>query len=304
MLGEEEKFLSTVALASRQVQEAIDERARRAGRFSGPAVFRFYDTFGLPIELIEEIAEEEQFDVDRPGFEESLAQQKRRSRSSGAELQRRMKAITDLVGAQRIASTSFSGYDDLSAEDLAVVLIVEAEAARQVESLASGEEGVVVLERTPFYAEAGGQVGDRGVLQWQGGQAEVTGVQKTAAGVILHQVRVIEEPLTLDARVSARVDPRHRLPTQRNHTATHLLHARLRRVLGESVRQAGSLVAPDRLRFDFTHSRPLATGRADTGRGPGESMDPRGRADHDHCRPALSGGRRRGCHGAVRREVR
>jgi alanyl-tRNA synthetase len=115
-----------------------------------------------------------------------------------------------------------------------------------------------VLEATPFYAEAGGQVGDRGTLEWPGGRAEVDDTQKTASGVVLHEIRVVEGRLTPGERVTARVDPRHRLPTQRNHTATHLLHAALRHVLGEGVRQAGSLVAPDRLRFDFTHPRPLA----------------------------------------------
>jgi alanyl-tRNA synthetase len=256
--AEEEKFLSTVALASRQVQEGID-RARDQGqeRLDGEAVFRFYDTFGLPIELIEEIAEEERFAVDREGFEAALGEQRRRSRSSGAEQQRRVKALADLVARERLEATEFTGYRMLSAEGARIELLVGDEDSAPVESLPAGGRGTLVLDRTPFYAESGGQVGDRGTLEWAAGRAEVEGTLKTATGVVLHQVRVLDGRLEAGAEVAAAVDPEHRRPTERNHTATHLLHAVLRHVLGEGVRQAGSLVAPDRLRFDFTHPRPM-----------------------------------------------
>ncbi len=256
--AEEEKFLSTVALASRQVQEAIDgARGRGTEVLDGDSVFRFYDTYGLPLELIEEIAEEEQFGIDREGFERALGEQRKRSRSSGAELQRRMKALGDLVGREKLDPTLFAGYGELAAEGLSVRLLVDGEEATPVEAIAAGREGVVVLDRTPFYAEAGGQVGDRGTLGWRGGSAEVHGTYKTPSGVVLHQVRVTEGELGLGTELSATVDAGLRRPTERNHTATHLLHAVLRHVLGDGVRQAGSLVAPDRLRFDFTHGRPV-----------------------------------------------
>jgi alanyl-tRNA synthetase len=129
--------------------------------------------------------------------------------------------------------------------------------AEAVETLAAGEEGVAVLDRTVFYAESGGQVGDRGRLVWEGGVARVGDTQKDAAGTVFHFVAVEVGALAAGAAVRLVVDPAHRLPTQRNHTATHLLHAALREVLGGGARQAGSLVAPDRLRFDFTHPRPL-----------------------------------------------
>ncbi|MDX1644661.1 MAG: alanine--tRNA ligase-related protein, partial [Thermoanaerobaculia bacterium] len=266
--AEEEKFLSTVAVASTQVQEAIDE-SRAAGRreLAGEAVFRFYDTYGLPLELIEEIAEEEQFTVDRKGFEQALEEQRARSRSAGAESQLVMRAVGDVVEqvgrAKEIARTEFEGYDALELTGVDVLLLVSVDeggssaGARRASALATGDEGYVVLDRTPFYAESGGQVGDRGILAWDGGRAEVLDTQKTRAGIYLHRVRVAEGTLEAGAALTARVDAALRRPTERNHTATHLLHAALRHVLGESVRQAGSLVAPDRLRFDFTFSRPL-----------------------------------------------
>ena len=263
---EEEKFLSTVAIASRQVQDAIEEaRGTGSSSLDGEAVFRFYDTFGLPIELIEEIAEEERFGIDREGFEKALDAQRHRSRSSGADLQKRMKIVSDLVSARKMPASEFVGYDHLEVDSSEVLLeiAIDTDSASEVDRLDAGQEGVVVLAVTPFYGESGGQVGDRGVLEWNGGRAAVRDTQKTGSGVILHRIRVEEGGLGTGDSVSARVDADSRRPTQRNHTATHLLHAALRHVLGDGVRQAGSLVAPDRLRFDFTHSKPLSDEEVD-----------------------------------------
>jgi alanyl-tRNA synthetase len=258
--AEEEKFLSTVALASRQVQEAIDTaRGEGSQALPGDVVFRFYDTYGLPVELIEEIAEEEQFQVDRDGFEVALGEQRQRSRSSGAGSQRRLRRIADELSAARVVPTAFEGYGRLQVEGVTAVLLLafEGDHASAVDGLERGQEGIVVLDRTPFYAEAGGQIGDRGNLAWEGGMAEVVDTQKTATGVTLHQVRVESGTLKAGFGVTATVAREHRAPTERNHTATHLLHAALRRVLGDQVRQAGSLVAPERLRFDFTYAHPM-----------------------------------------------
>ena len=258
--AEEEKFLSTVAAAAQQVQAAIDlARADGSSQLAGDTVFRFYDTYGLPVELVREIAEEERFAIDEDGFAAALERQRSRSRSAGAA----GKSRADAARLAGVPPTRFVGYRQLAEDALVLALQLE-------ESVEGGEgrfvrtaalpgrsQGVAVIEPTPFYAESGGQIGDRGLLTWKGGRARVTDTQRDRSGAYLHFLTVEEGSLTEEQQVTAQVDPAHRVPTQRNHTGTHLLHAALRRVLGEGVRQAGSLVAPDRLRFDFTHGSPL-----------------------------------------------
>ena len=258
--AEEAKFLATLAGGARQVQEEI-EAARRAGKpvLDGPVVFRLYDTHGLPLEVIREIAEEERMGIDEPGFEAALEAQRERSREAGGgDAQKQLAGLGKALGLDG-SPTLFDGYRQLLLDDARVQRLARftAGGARLATELAAGEEGVAVLDRTIFYAESGGQVGDRGTMAWEGGRAEVTDTQKDAAGTTFHLVTVREGALRPGLEVRLEVDPALRLPTQRNHTATHLLHAALREVLGRGVRQAGSLVAPDRLRFDFTHSRPL-----------------------------------------------
>ncbi len=258
---EETKFLSTVATASRHVQQAID-RARANGRnvLDGPTVFRFYDTFGLPAELIREIAEEERFKIDEEGFAEALEEQRTRSRASGTGKSRVEAAERGLHGGP-VQPSEFIGYEELEYEGAVVEALAapkEDGAWERVRSLSAGSEGVARLHKTPFYAESGGQIGDRGRLSSEGGgSAQVTDTQKTGSGVYLHFLTVEEGEISETEIATASVSPEHRLPTQRNHTATHLLHAALRHVLGAGVRQAGSLVSPDRLRFDFTYGQPV-----------------------------------------------
>jgi alanyl-tRNA synthetase len=258
--AEEEKFLSTIATASRQVQEAIDQVRREGGdTLPGEAVFRFYDTFGLPYELIQEIAEEEQLRLDEFGFQSALEDQRRRSREAVGEGQRRLAAVRESLPIDTLAKTVFEGYDSLRLEGVEVVSLARSDNGSFVatEELLAGESGVVLIDRTPFYAEAGGQVGDRGALEWKDGDARVSDTRKDPAGIFFHFVDILQGRLTAKSTVTAAVDESWRLPTQRNHTATHLVHLALRHVLGEGVHQAGSLVAPDRLRFDFTFHRPL-----------------------------------------------
>ena len=259
-LAEEEKFFSTIAAASRQVQEAID-RVRHAGQseLPGDSVFRLYDTYGLPLELIREIAEEEQFRLDEQGFEAALDQQRKRSRQAGGEAQQELVAVREALRDEEWGASEFVGYRELELEAARVAGLARSVGNRFeiTDRLESGDHGVVVLDRTPFYAESGGQVGDRGRLAWPGGGAIVLDTQAEPSGVRLHFVDVADGVLTRGSEVTAHVDGSRRRPTQRNHTATHLLHLALRHVLGEGVRQAGSLVAPDRLRFDFTFHRPL-----------------------------------------------
>ncbi len=263
--AEEEKFLATIAGGARQVQVAI-ERARRDGatQLAGPAVFQLYDTHGLPLDVIREIAEEERFGVDEAGFQSALEEQRQRSRSATGEQQKKMGALRQVLGGG--GATDFVGYDELRVEDakamrLGVVRDDEKggeEQVVEVTGLGPGETGVAVFDRTPFYAEAGGQVGDQGEVRWPGGRARVRDVHKDAGGNYYHTLAVEEGRLERGAAVELAVGESTRRDTERNHTATHLLHAALRQVLGEGVRQAGSLVHPDRLRFDFSFGRPLA----------------------------------------------
>ncbi len=260
-LAEEEKFLSTIATASRQVQEDID-RIRHAGgsELPGEDVFRLYDTYGLPLELIREIAEEEQFHLDEAGFETALDQQRQRSRQAGGEARKELAAVREALRDDERGASIFTGYRELDLDGVRVAGLARAEEGRYqaVDGLEAGEHGVVVLGTTPFYAESGGQVGDRGRLIWQGGAAAVIDTLSEPTGTRYHFVDIEAGSLHRDGRVSAHVESSWRRPTQRNHTATHLLHLALRHVLGEGARQAGSLVAPDRLRFDFTFHRQLS----------------------------------------------
>jgi alanyl-tRNA synthetase len=261
--AEEEKFLSTVANGARQVQEEIERlRPQGATVLPGAMVFRLYDTYGLPLEVIREIAEEERFRIDEAGFNEALDAQREQSRRATAEVQNRLSALREVLrGHAELAETHFEGYDrtelvDTTAEVVRLATWREGAPVR-VSTLQKGQVGVVILDQTVFYAEAGGEVGDTGEIFWEGGRARVVDTQKDASGVIFHFVDVEEGSLSRHMQVHLRVDHERRLAIQRNHTATHLLHAALRQVLGKSVRQAGSLVAPDRLRFDFTYHRAM-----------------------------------------------
>ncbi len=258
---EEEKYLATRARGARKIQEAID-RARADGTVSGEEMFQLYDTYGQEIEAIREIAEEEQLKLDEAGFERLLADRQQESRAATGELQKRLASLHDALDTAELEPTAFEGYDledDGDGSGSARVLRLAAlnGEASEARSLDAGRTGVAVLDRTPFYAESGGQVGDQGELEWDGGRARVTDTQKDTTGSTFHFLKVLEGSLEAGAEIQPRVDRPLRRRTERNHTATHLLHAALRQVLGEGVHQKGSLVAPDRLRFDFSHGRPM-----------------------------------------------
>ncbi len=248
--AEETRFLETIAVGAGKVQQAIEEaRAEGGSALAGEQVFRLYDTFGLPIETVREIAEEEQFTIDEEGFEAALAEQRERSRRVTATV---MPASVEFLISSPRVGRDFTGYDDLAAESRAVaVATAEGAPAREV-----GDTGFAVFERTPFYAEAGGQVGDVGLVEWNGGKARVLDTFHDG-GRIVHRIEVVDGALEEGAAVELEVDGEKREAAQRHHTATHLLHAALRQHLGTGVRQAGSLVHPDRLRFDFTHGAPV-----------------------------------------------
>ncbi len=252
--AEETRFLETVALGAGKVQQAIEEaRAGGGSVLAGDAVFRLYDTFGLPIETVREIAEEEQFGLDEAGFEAALRQQRDRSRTvAGGRL--RIPAASGIsVRAASIPDTRFVGYDDLAAS--AHVVVVLSDAGEPVRELT--DAGFVLFDRTPFYAEAGGQVGDIGRVEWTAGRGKVLDTFRDGGGIV-HRVEITDGALHEGESVELQVDRDRRSAAQRHHTATHLLHAALRKHLGAGVRQAGSLVHPDRLRFDFTHGAAVA----------------------------------------------
>ncbi len=254
---EEERFRHTLQAGLTRLEELLaDAETQQQRRLSGERVFMLYDTYGFPLELTQEIAAERGVAVDMQGFERALEAQRQRAREASGISEKLFvqtgAALAEL--AQQTAPTQFIGYEQLAGEAQVVGVIRE---GNLVPEAYAGETVEIVLDRTPFYAEAGGQVGDTGVLEWHGGRAQVLDTQK-ANDYYLHHAQIVEGTLRLGAQVHARVDAERRLDIQRNHTATHLLHAALRQVLGTHVAQAGSLVAPDRLRFDFTHPRAVS----------------------------------------------
>jgi len=221
--------------------ERLEEIISRESFISGEEAFKLYDTYGFPLELTKEIAKERGIEIDEIGFSRMMEESKKRARES-----RRRIFLTS--GRESIRS-NFVGYDTLE-EDSEIVYIEKDN--NPAEELVKGEKGEIVTEITPFYPESGGQVADRGTIQSESGKANVLDVQKRQNG-IYHYVEVIDGKFSLGERVILRVDKDGRKALARSHTATHLLHSTLRKILGETVKQAGSLVEKDQLRFDFTY---------------------------------------------------
>jgi len=252
-LAEEERFSTTLRQAI-GVFEGIAAALPAGGTVSGSDAFRLYDTYGLALDFTEELAKERGLDVDLAGFERELAAQQERARQAS-----KMGAPTgDPVYLELLQKgrTEFLGYTTLVVEDARVLAVLKA--GHPVRRLERGEEGELILDRTPFYGESGGQVGDQGVLHSDGSAAEVTGCTLPVPGLYAHQVRVTAGGFEAGMSVRAQVDPHLRAGARRHHTGTHLLHAALRDTLGVHVKQAGSLVTADRLRFDFSHYAPVS----------------------------------------------
>jgi alanyl-tRNA synthetase len=256
---EEERFGKTLSEGADRVGEAI-ERLRREGAtaLSGETVFRFYDTYGIPLDVIEEIAGDEGVSVDRHAFDTLLEQQRLRSRSaSSMTVGDEAEWYASLPLPER--HSEFRGYPELDFCHLTGAHVVGLlRDGRPVQELTEGETGYAIADRTVFYPEGGGQVADEGTWIWADGraEAEVQSTQKPIPGVISHKVRIAKGTLRLGETIDMNVPEWTRRKTQANHTGTHLLHAALRRVLGPSARQMGSLVAPDRLRFDYAAESP------------------------------------------------
>ncbi len=242
---EEERFAETLDQGMRILEQAI--AALDGERLPGEAVFRLYDTYGFPVDLTADIARERGLEIDLEGFERAMQGQRERARAASRFV------AAESGGPELEARSEFIGYEHLSGEGEVVALLRDGE---PVEVLGPEDSGAVVLDRTPFYAEAGGQVGDRGVLRRSRVCFEVTDTQRIGEAIV-HLGTLADGEIRLGDRLRAEVDPRARAATARNHSATHLLHAALRAVLGSHVLQKGSLVAPDRLRFDFSHYQPV-----------------------------------------------
>jgi alanyl-tRNA synthetase len=245
LLQEEERFAETLENGMQILETALSQKIKV---LDGETAFRLYDTFGFPIDLTADIARERGITVDQTGFEQAMARQREQARAANKFT---MQEGIEYTGSQ----TTFYGYDTLQHDGQVLAIYKQGSAVDFVEA---GDEAVVVLDQTPFYAESGGQAGDSGELLAANGTFEVTDTQKIQAGVFGHKGLLRSGRLVVRDSVQARVNPQTRVSTANNHSATHLLHAALRKVLGTHVTQKGSLVDPNRLRFDFSHNAPMS----------------------------------------------
>jgi alanyl-tRNA synthetase len=267
--SEEERFDAVLTSGLPRLEEAIDRALASGGVVSGEDAFRLYDSLGVPLDFMEDIAAQRQVAIDRAGFERSMGEQRERARAGSAFETKKTREFAYTSDADRdtIAriGDQFEGYTRTSVTGVPVVAVFDAD-RRQTARLENGASGFIVLERTPFYLESGGQVSDSGriVNEATGASAVIAGlVRLTPGGPRAHRVTVTSGGFAARDIVTAVVDDEMRDATRRNHTATHLLHAALREVLGPHVKQAGSLVAPDRLRFDFVHFSALTREQID-----------------------------------------
>ena len=251
VMSEEKRFADTLYYGMRVLKEELDTlRAKGDDSIAGDVAFKLYDTYGLSVDILQDVAREEGLKVDIPGYEEAMKRQRRQSQESWKgsgeeevpEAYRRLTAS----GLRR----RFLGYEKLVSEAEIMAVL---KAGEEVSSATEGDDCEVILDITPFYGEAGGQVGDQGRMTGSGMSMEVTHTLKFGQDFIVHEGKVVEGSISAGDRITAAVDEEKRKATARNHTATHLLHAALREILGDHVKQAGSLVSPDKLRFDFSH---------------------------------------------------
>ncbi|MBI1195358.1 MAG: alanine--tRNA ligase [Gammaproteobacteria bacterium] len=238
---EEERFAETLDHGMALLESVLAELSGDV--VPGETVFRLYDTYGFPVDLTADVARERGHQIDMAGFEAAMAGQRERARAAS------QFGVTHGEGLDVDVETAFEGYEHMAAKGNVVALFAD---GRTVDRIAAGEEGLMVLDRTPCYAESGGQIGDRGGFRAKDALGDVIDTQKQG-GAFLHRIRVTSGQLVAGASVDVQVDQAKRRATACNHSATHLLHAALRKILGDHVQQKGSLVDQDRLRFDFAH---------------------------------------------------
>ncbi len=256
ILNEEEKFLSTLEKGLTIIDLAINKtRKEKLSTFSGADAFELYDTYGFPYELTEEVVQKAGFDVDREGFDEAMNQAKETARA-GAKMKGDVFSKGPLTEVKKLTSeTLFTGYDSPSLDDTRVLAIIKGE--ELVTSAESGDEISLVLEKTSFYGESGGQVGDTGTIVGLNNLEFSVKDTEKLDGIFIHIGTVESGQIQVEQLVSCRVDEQRRMDICRNHTATHLLHKALQEIIGPSAVQKGSFVAPDKLRFDFQHNKAL-----------------------------------------------
>jgi alanyl-tRNA synthetase len=251
---EEERFAAMVTVGLQKLEEVIAQLAKAGkGVIPGIEIFKLYDTYGFPLDFTKEIADEKSMQLDMEGFEAELEKQRERARQSwkGDE-----EAASPLYqNFVEKGGTQFLGYQAVRSPARLIGILVNGALVNSVEG--HGTTAEVILNETPFYAESGGQIGDTGTLASPGGAAHVENTYAPVRGVIVHKIRMEFGKLSVEDEVQAQVDEERRRRIAANHTGTHILHAVLRETLGTHVKQAGSLVAPDRLRFDYTHFAPL-----------------------------------------------
>ena len=252
--NEEIRFFETLDNGLKLLEETLRHMAaQNLSVVPGDVIFKLYDTFGFPVDIVRDMVREKNLDIDMAGFEEAMAQRREQSRS--------VAAFTSISDAYREFSAGlsnlpeFTGHNNLEDESELLLVVVDGKAAASAEA---GQEVEVVAGKTPFYAESGGQVGDSGAIYGDGFEIEVHDTFKDPTGLIIHKGKVKTGTVTRGSTVRLSVDGEKRKATANNHTATHLLHYALRKVLGDHVRQAGSFVGPDRMRFDFTHFSPVS----------------------------------------------
>lgn len=242
---EEEQFARTLSQGMRLFEEALKDLSGKI--IPGEVVFKLYDTYGFPVDLTADMARERDLNIDELGFEACMNEQRERARSHS-------KFKADFASTPKLeVKSEFLGYTGLRETSKIVALIHEGE---ETKSLKTGMQGQMVLSHTPFYPEGGGQVGDQGIIKTQNAEFKVTDTQKQHQAII-HFGKVLQGEFSLNETIEAEVDPLKRMNTARNHSATHLLHAALRAILGTHVEQRGSLVTAHNLRFDFSHTKPL-----------------------------------------------
>ncbi len=251
VLLEEERFGQTLDSGMALLNETVAKiKAEKKAMIPGEVLFKLYDTFGFPLDLVADMARDMHLEIDEEGYRKAMQEQRDKARAAWAGSgEKKIKPIYKDVAA-KVKKTVFAGYEMLEGTSTVVAIIKGDQAVSEARE---GDEAEIVLDQTTFYAESGGQVGDRGELLGEAAKFSVTDTVKPVEGLFVHKGAVRKGGFKVGDAVLAKVEAEERMDTVRHHTATHILHATLRSVLGEHVKQAGSLVAPDRCRFDFTH---------------------------------------------------
>ncbi|SPF52075.1 Alanine--tRNA ligase [Candidatus Desulfosporosinus infrequens] len=254
---EEKNFQATLEQGTQMLQEKVKEIIQQGETvLTGQDAFYLYETYGFPVELTEEILEEQGLSIDFASYKTAAQEHRLRAKEQSQQMRAVVESPELMEKAKRLGVTPFIGYEQVSAVTQIEGLFVD---GKEMQDVGAGEEALVFLTKTPFYAESGGQVSDIGLLKTPRAEAQVLEVKKGVTGTMYHRVQVMTGVIHLGETVEAEINNVERQATTRHHSATHLLQAALRSVLGEHVQQAGSLVTPERLRFDFTHFSPLTT---------------------------------------------